>query len=92
MNILILILSISAAAIAFFIVGFLARNVFAGRKLMASEEKAKKIIEDAAKEAERNKKEIELDGKDLLIQIKADFEKELSFWFNSISNGLSGYF
>ena len=70
-----LILSISAIVI--FFAGYLLRWFFAGKKLKEAEQRAEDLVNNAYKEAENRKKEIELQGKDLLLRLRQDFEKEV---------------
>ena len=62
--------------VAVFFSGYLLRWFFAGRKLKAAEIKSKILMESAKKDAENRKKETELQGKDLMIQLRQDFEVE----------------
>ncbi|MFH0926715.1 MAG: ribonuclease Y [bacterium] len=57
-------------------VGFIVRRYIVESKLVNSEAMARKIIEEASKEAETMKKEASLKVKDLQYQLKYDFEKE----------------
>ncbi|RLB11878.1 MAG: ribonuclease Y [Deltaproteobacteria bacterium] len=57
-------------------VGFFIRRKFVESKLEKVEEYSKKIISQAQKEADNIKKEAELKAKDLLYQMKMEFEKE----------------
>lgn len=59
-----------------FFAGYLLRWFFASRKLREAEEKAKNLVKSASSEAESRKKEIELQGKDLMIKLRQDFEAE----------------
>ncbi|MFH0771219.1 MAG: ribonuclease Y [Candidatus Omnitrophota bacterium] len=56
--------------------GFFIRKVYAEKKVRSAEAKAKIILEDAEKKAQERRKEAELESKDLLHGIRADFEKE----------------
>ena len=58
------------------LVGFFVRKAYAEKKVQSAEERAKLILEDAEKKAQDKKKEIELESKELLHSIRADFEKE----------------
>ncbi|MFA5164559.1 MAG: ribonuclease Y [Candidatus Omnitrophota bacterium] len=58
------------------LVGFLARKMLAEKKVQSAEERAKLIIGEAEKKAQEKKKEVELESKELLHNIRADFEKE----------------
>ncbi|MBI5415889.1 MAG: DUF3552 domain-containing protein, partial [Candidatus Omnitrophica bacterium] len=70
----------SVSMFLFFVIslfaGDLVRWFFAGRKLKEAGQKARNLVESAAKEAEGRKKEIELQGKDLMIKLRQDFEAE----------------
>lgn len=59
-----------------FFLGYLLRWFFAGKKLREAEEKAKRLMEFAEKDAEARKKEVEIQGKDLMIKLRQDFEAE----------------
>ncbi len=58
------------------LVGFLARKMYAEKKVQSAEERARLIITEAEKKAQEKKKEVELESKELLHSIRADFEKE----------------
>ena len=49
---------------------------FAGKKLKDAESRARTLVDSAALEADGRKKEIELQGKDLTIKLRQDFESE----------------
>jgi ribonuclease Y len=57
-------------------IGFLVRKKLVESKLEKLEEYSKKLISQAQKEADNIKKEAELKAKDLLYQMKMEFEKE----------------
>ena len=59
-----------------FFTGYLLRWFFAGKKLKSAEMKAKQLTESAKKDAEGHRKEAELQGKDLMIKVRSDFETE----------------
>ena len=59
-----------------FLGGFLYRKYVMDARVGSLESLGKKILDDAGKEAEAIKKEARLQAKDLLYQIKVDFEKE----------------
>ena len=59
-----------------FFAGYLVRWFFAGKKLKEAEYRARTLVDSAAKEADGRKKEIELQGKDLMIKLRQDFESE----------------
>jgi len=63
-------------AIMFFITGYVLRKYTARMKVKRAEEKSKTIIEEAQKEADARKREAQLEAKDLLLKLRADFEKE----------------
>ena len=67
-------------------IGYLVRKHLAESKLVNSELMAKKIIEEATKEAETKKKEASLEVKDRLYQLKAEFEKETKSKNEEIQN------
>ena len=62
--------------VAVFFTGYLLRWFFAGKKLKSAEMKAKQLTESAKKDAEGHRKEAELQGKDLMIKVRQDFEIE----------------
>ncbi len=59
-----------------FFAGYFLRWFFAEKKLKEAQYKAKELIESASKEVEARKKEAELHGKDLMIKLRQDFERE----------------
>ena len=59
-----------------FFSGYFLRWFFAGKKLREAEQKARELLEKAKKDADDRKKEVELYGKDLIIKLRQDFEKE----------------
>lgn len=56
-------------------VGYSLRKYFAEKKIQDAEHKALSIIEEAKKEAESRKREIELEGKDMTHRLRQDFER-----------------
>ena len=56
--------------------GYLLRKYFAENRIIDAEALAKRIVNEAEKEAEGKRKEATLEAKDLIYQAKADFEKE----------------
>ncbi len=60
----------------FFFIGYNVRKLKARKKIALAEDRAKKIIEEANREAENRRKEVELEAKDLFYRTRADFEKE----------------
>jgi len=67
---------LGGGAIVCILAGYLLRKYFSGMQIKAAEDKAKKLAEFAAREAESRKKEAELAGKDLLFKLRQDFDKE----------------
>lgn len=63
-------------AIFFFALGYFIRKYHAKKKLKSAEDKAKKMVETAKIEAEKIRREAELEAKDLLLKLRAEFEKE----------------
>jgi ribonuclease Y len=68
--------SLSFLAIALILAGYFLRGFFVGKKLKDSEEKARRLLESASKQAEIGKKDLDLQGKDLAIKLRQDFERE----------------
>ncbi|MBN1869326.1 MAG: ribonuclease Y [Candidatus Omnitrophica bacterium] len=62
-------------AVVFF-AGYLIRWFFAGKRIKEAEAKAKALTSTAQKDAENRRKEVELQGKDLIIKLRQDFERE----------------
>jgi ribonuclease Y len=62
--------------VAVFFSGYLIRWFFAGKKLQAAEARTKALVESSQKDAENRRKEVELQGKDLMIRLRQDFERE----------------
>jgi len=56
-------------------VGYSLRKYFAEKKIQDAESKAQLIIEQSKKEAETRRKEIELEGKDMMHRLRQDFER-----------------
>lgn len=63
-------------AVFFFFIGYIVRKYTAKMKVKKSEERSKVILEEARQEAEARKKESQLEAKDLLLKMRAEFEKE----------------
>jgi ribonuclease Y len=61
---------------AFFIAGYILRKYHAKKKLKSAEEMAKKALENAKVESDRVKRTAELEAKDLLLKMRAEFENE----------------
>ena len=68
-------LSVLCAA-SFFALGYFIRKLLAKKKLKNAEDKAKKTLETARLDAEKIRHEAELHGKDLLLKLRTEFEKE----------------
>ncbi|MGE5197322.1 MAG: ribonuclease Y [Deltaproteobacteria bacterium] len=66
--------------------GFLLRKYVAERKIQDAEAKAKQILEQAKKEAQDRRREIELEGKDLLYRMRQDFERQTQDRRQEIAN------
>jgi len=64
------------AALFFVGVGYLLRKIHAKTRLKNAEDKAKKMIELAGVDASKIKHEAELQAKDTLLKLRAEFEKE----------------
>ncbi len=58
-------------------IGFLIRFIISKQSLLSAEQKSKRIIEDAQREAESRKKEVILEAKDALFNDKKEFEREV---------------
>ena len=65
-----------AVGVFMFFVGYSMRKHIADRKIKNAEQSAKQILEDAKKQQANKRKETELEAKDLLYKVRADFEKE----------------
>ncbi len=63
-------------AACFIFLGYFVRKYTAGKKVYNAELESKQILETAKREAETRKKEIDIEAKDLLFNIRQDFEKE----------------
>ncbi len=59
-----------------FLLGYLIRKYAAKRKVKLAEDQAKDILDESKKEADNRRREIELEAKDLLYKMRADFENE----------------
>lgn len=62
--------------IFFFLLGYLIRKYVAKRKVRLAEDRAKDILEQSKREVDNRRREIELEAKDLLYKMRADFENE----------------
>ncbi|MBZ0167359.1 MAG: Rnase Y domain-containing protein, partial [Candidatus Omnitrophica bacterium] len=56
--------------------GYLLRWYFANKKLRDAQAIAKDIVDQAKRESENRKKEIELHGKDMMLNLRQEFEDE----------------
>ena len=77
MNITLIVAGVAVAILAFFMGWFISRRIGEG-KLAKAEELAKKIVQEAEKEAEIKKKEAFLEAKDEWYKTKVNFERELA--------------
>jgi ribonuclease Y len=68
---------LAAGLVIGFVLSFLFFNVSTSKKNKEIEEKAKKLLQDAEKEAGNIKKEAQLEATDTVLRIKTDAEKEL---------------
>ena len=77
----ILIVSVIAAAVVALgvgaLIGFLARKTIGEKKIGSAEREAKRILEDATKNADAKKKEILLEGKEEVLRLRNETEREL---------------
>ena len=69
-------LSTIIAAVVFFVIGYIISNFVGSKKHKHAGEHAKQIIEQAQKEAQNLRKEIELEAKDLKLKLRSEFEQE----------------
>ena len=69
-------LVMSIMAIVCFFAGYLLRWFFASKKLKSTEHQVKVLLESTHKDIETRKKEVELNGKDLALKLRQDFENE----------------
>jgi ribonuclease Y len=63
-------------AVVFFMLGYFIRKRYATKKLKNAEERAKKTIEAAQNEAEKVRRQAELESKDMLLKLRNEFEHE----------------
>ncbi|MEW6101997.1 MAG: ribonuclease Y [Candidatus Omnitrophota bacterium] len=66
--------------------GYFLRRYLAGKKLQDAETQAQRILEQAKKEAQDRRREVELEAKDLLYRMRQDFERETKDRRLEISN------
>ncbi|MFT5388219.1 MAG: ribonuclease Y, partial [Candidatus Omnitrophota bacterium] len=67
---------LSVFAMGLFFSGYILRWFFAGKKMREADTKAKDLVSSATKEAENLRKEVELQGKDMMIKLRQEFETE----------------
>jgi len=74
----ILIYSIGAPILGVFLVlsGYLLSRFFSGKRLHRAKQKAKELIEKTEREVENTMKEAEIKSRDMLIQLRENFEQE----------------
>jgi ribonuclease Y len=63
-------------AVLFFMLGYFIRKRYATKKLKNAEERAKKTLDQAGVEAEKIRRQAELEAKDLLLKMRTEFEHE----------------
>src|SRR3989338_1906741 len=66
--------------------GYLLRRYIAEKKIQDAETQARHILEQAKKEAQDRRREIELEGKDLLYRMRQDFERSTQDRRQEITN------
>jgi ribonuclease Y len=66
--------------------GYVLRKYVAERKIQDAETKAKYILEQAKKEAQDRRREVELEGKDLLYRMRQDFDRQTQDRRQEIAN------
>lgn len=74
-NIFGIFLSVLFAGITF-VIGYYIRKLIAEQKVKKAEELVKTMLEEAKKQSDARKREIELEAKDLLHKMRQDFERE----------------
>ena len=67
---------IALGCLFFFIIGYVLRKYTAKMKVKKAEDKSKAILEEAKQKAESKRRESQLEAKDLLLKMRAEFEKE----------------
>jgi len=67
-------------------VGYILRRFVAEKRIQTAEAKAQHILEQARKEAQDRRREVELEAKDLLYRMRQDFERETKDTRQEISN------
>jgi len=81
-NIIITIVIAAASLVS----GYLLRRYVAQKKIQDAETQAKSILEQAKKEAQDRRREVELEGKDLLYKMRQDFERQTQERRQEIAN------
>jgi len=66
--------------------GYLFRRYIAEKKVQDAESQAKNILEQAKKEAQDRRREVELESKDLLYKMRQDFERQTQDRRQEIAN------
>jgi ribonuclease Y len=82
LNIIVLLGSILITSLA----GYFLRKYIAEKKIQSAEAQARHILEQAKKEAQDRRREVELEAKDLLYRMRQDFERETKDRRQEISN------
>jgi ribonuclease Y len=75
-----------AVALISTVLGYFFRRFVAEKKIQDAETKARIILEQAKKEAQDRRREVELEAKDLLYRMRQDFERETKDRRQEISN------
>jgi len=75
-NPIVLSLSIIAIATLFFMLGYFISSLIKSKTHKFAGEKAKQIVEQAQREAQNLRKEVELESKDLKLKLRSEFEQE----------------
>ena len=76
----------SALSLLAMLLGYFLRRYLAERKLQNAEKQAEYILEQAKKEAQARRREVELEAKDLLYRMRQDFEQETKDRRQEIAN------
>ena len=61
-------------------IGYFIRGIIGKKKKTSAEMQAKEIEERSRKEAENRKRELEIQAKDELYRLRAEFDKEVQPW------------
>ena len=85
-NTIVTIILLAAAIGIGFAAGFILKRMFSERELKGAAEQAKRIIQEAEKEAEVKRKEVAIEAKDKLYQARMEFDKEAREKRNEINN------